>query len=117
MKLAAFDGALSMIVIVRCCAPCFVGENIAPIVHFARGATLGPHVESSELCAALWVEIDLHPRMRSIAGALPRQSPRENSVYNPLRRCSSALKFAPASSNNPVRNAQNIRVTDKAKGP
>ena len=33
------------------------------------------------------------------------------------RRCSSALRFAPASSRSPVRNAQNIRLTDNAKGP
>src|SRR5579862_2492087 len=47
-----FDDALSMIVIVPSCAPCLVGENIAPIVHFARGGTLVTHVESSELGAA-----------------------------------------------------------------
>ncbi len=64
-----FDDALSMIVIVPSCAPCLVGENIAPIVHFARGGTLVTHVESSELGAAQWVEIEVHPRMRSIAGA------------------------------------------------
>src|ERR1700722_3480962 len=37
--------------------------------------------------------------------------------YNPRLKCSSALKFAPASSNNPVKNAQNIMLTDSANGP
>ncbi len=37
--------------------------------------------------------------------------------YNARLRCSSADKFAPASSSRPVRKAQNIRLTESAKGP
>jgi hypothetical protein len=39
------------------------------------------------------------------------------SDYNPCRKCSSALRFAPASSSKPVRNAQNIKLTESANGP
>jgi hypothetical protein len=37
--------------------------------------------------------------------------------YGARRRCSSAERLAPASNNNPDRKAQNIILTDKAKGP
>jgi len=34
-----------MMLIVPCCTPCFVGENVVLIVHSAPGATLAPQVE------------------------------------------------------------------------
>ena len=40
-----FEEALSMMLIVPCCTPCFVGENVVLIVHSAPGATLAPQVE------------------------------------------------------------------------
>jgi hypothetical protein len=40
-----FDEALSMMVIVPCAAPCFVGENVALIVQLAPAATLSPQVD------------------------------------------------------------------------
>ena len=40
-----FEEALSMMEMVPCCAPCFVGENFALIVQFAPGATLWPQVD------------------------------------------------------------------------
>ena len=40
-----FDEALSMMMIAPVCAPCFVGENVAPISQFVPGATVAPHVD------------------------------------------------------------------------
>ena len=45
-----------MIEIVPCAAPCFVGEKVALIVHFAPAATLLPQVEVMANSALAFVE-------------------------------------------------------------
>jgi len=51
-----FDDALSIMLIVPCSAPCFVGENVALIVHSAPGATLAPQVEVTANSALAFID-------------------------------------------------------------
>jgi|GEM_PF-3025937 len=45
-----------MMVIVPCCAPCFVGEKVALIVQFAPAATLDPQVDVTANSALAFME-------------------------------------------------------------
>lgn len=55
-------------------------------------------------------------RFRHMQRTVPT-SATNGQPYKLRRKYSSALKFAPASSNNPVKNAQNIMLTEMANGP
>src|ERR1700738_2717230 len=85
---------------------------------------LGLHVRSEdwETTDASRSEMCGQRRMSHVAWGFPESSQqvergRGHSSYNGRLRCSSAERFAPASSSKPVRKAQNIRLTDSAKGP